>query len=270
MTNEQQTNWWHKYNTFRNKKVKQYAPKVYAALKAQLQHYADNRNIDTLPLQPINDVIKSMYVEVGRIWAMKSYRNVMNEAKLKIATETIETKASGTIGLNEQFINDILNYFRLKLLNDVVFPVSETTKDFIRKALSDGIAQGLSLDDIVSQILSSDITRKRASLIARTEIMRAAAVGEQIGVDKTGLDTQKVWLSVRDGRTRHDHMNVDNQVVPDGEAFTVGSYKMLRPGDGSTSNAVGQRAPASEICNCRCTVARKVNRDPKTGLPLRK
>jgi len=99
--------------------------------------------------------------------------------------------------------------------------------------------------------------------------MKAANLGEQLGSDKTGLQTNKVWISIRDNRTRFDHINADNQTVPDGQPFIVGvgQYKMQRPGD--STSADGRKVPASEVCNCRCCVGRKVMRDER-GLPVRK
>jgi len=98
--------------------------------------------------------------------------------------------------------------------------------------------------------------------------MKGANAAEQIGSDKTGLQTNKIWISVRDDRTRFHHLEVDNQVRPDGKPFDVDGYQMQRPGDGKSAD--GRRVPANLICNCRCVVGRQVLRDSKTGLPLRK
>src|SRR6478735_7043130 len=105
-----------------------------------------------------------------------------------------------------------------------------------------GIQNQLSLDEIINNLLSSEITKNRAALIARTETGKAANAAEQIGSDKTGLQTRKEWIAVRDFRTRHDHINVDGKIVPDGEPFNVGGYMMLRPGAIKTTD--GLRVPA--------------------------
>jgi hypothetical protein len=282
MTPAQQTELWHKYNTFRLRKAKAYKGAIKNALQQQLQFYADNRNVDLIPMAPVANVIKAIYLDAGRLYAHQSYLSVLrglskkdlsylsknDTNSVKDFSLFIETKTRMPIGFNEDFINSILQYFQLKLLNDAVLPITETTKDYIRNALDDGITQGLSLDEIVQNMLQDDVTNTRAERIARTEIMKAANYGEQLGADKTGLQTNKIWIAVRDKRTRFDHAETDNQVVADGKPFSVGleHYQMQRPGDSVTAD--GRRVPGKEIINCRCVIGRKVLRGAN-GLPLR-
>lgn len=263
------TQLWNQYNTFRNRKVKQYVPAVYKALQTQLQYFADTGNYEMIPMEPVATVIKDIYMDAGRNWAHQTYLNVLRDVGLKSPHLNYQTKRRAPIGYNEDFINSILEYFQLQLLNDAVLPISSTTKDWIRKSLSDGIAEGQSIDEIVNEILASGITLNRANVITRTEIGKAANYGEQLGTDKTGLATNKVWISVRDNRTRRDHVTVDNQVQPDGKPFIVGfeQYEMQRPGVSKSDD--GRKIPAKEVVNCRCVVGRKVLRG-KDGLPLRK
>jgi hypothetical protein len=259
---------WKSYNRFRLRKAKQHEPSVYKALQAQLKFFADNRNVDAIPMQPIADVVRKIYLDAGRLWAHQSYLNVLRDAGLKKPPE----QKKMPIGFNEEFINAILSYFRTQLLSEAVIPITETTKDWIRKQLTLGIEQGLGIDAIVAEMLQAPITRVRAELISRTEVMKAANIGEQLGVEKTGLQTQKEWIAIRDDRTRHDHNLVDGNVVDDGEAFSVGIYKMQRPGSDVLTKAgdkVTGSAAAAEVCNCRCCIGRKVLRG-KNGLPLRR
>lgn len=266
MTTEQQTILWHRYNSFRKKKVALYVPAVYKALKAQIKFFADTHSIDNIPFAPFEPVIKDIYLDVGRLWAHQSYLSVMGNTGLrKSSFLNLQTKRM-PIGFNEDFINAILQYFQLKLLNEAVIPITQTTRDWIRQVLNEGIEQGKGIDEIVQEIIKSDIPRIRANVIARTEIMKAANYGEQLGSDKTGLQTNKIWIAVRDKRTRHDHSNVDGQIVPDGKPFNVGGYEMQRPGVGVADNGI--KIPAKEVVNCRCTVGRKVLRGAN-GLPLR-
>jgi hypothetical protein len=260
---------WRQYNTFRLRKAKQHEPSVYKALQAQLRFFAETRNVDAIPMQPVADMVRKIYLDAGRLWAHQSYLNVLKEAKLK---KPLPAQKKMPIGFNEEFINSILSYFRTQLLSEAVIPITETTKDWIRKQLTIGIEQGLGIDAIVAEMLHAPITRVRAELISRTEVMKAANLGEQIGVEKTGLQTQKEWIAIRDDRTRHDHNMVDGNVVDDGEAFTVGIYKMQRPGSDVLTKAgdkVTGSAAAAEVCNCRCCIGRKVLRG-KNGLPLRR
>lgn len=257
---------WHDYNNFRKRKVKQFAPSIYKALQAQIKYYIETQDLVNLPQAPMQEALSELYTETGRQWAMQTYYSILKDAGVKHTTPAVMVKRNAAFGLNEDFVNAILEFFRTDLFNTVT-NITETTRNQIRQIVEEGVQQQLSLDQIINNLLSSDITKNRAALIARTETMKAANYGEQAGANRTGLQTRKEWISVRDHRTRHDHINVDGSIVPDDKPFNVGGYLMMRPGSDKTTD--GQRVPAREICNCRCCVGRVVLR-AKNGLPLRK
>jgi len=89
--------------------------------------------------------------------------------------------------------------------------------------------------------------RWRADLITRTEVNTASNRGARIGAEATGLDLAKMWVSARDGRERPSHRFADGQVREKNQPFDVSGVPMQEPGD--------VRAPADEVCNCRCAVA---------------
>lgn len=257
---------WHDYNRFRKRKSNKFAPPIYRALQAQIKYYIDTRDLINLPQQQLQQTLMSLYVEVGRQWAMITYYNILKDAGVKHSTPEVRIKRRGAIGLNEEFVNAILEFFRTDMFNTVT-NITETTRTFLREQVAAGIEQQLSLDEIINNLLRSGITKNRAALISRTEVMKGANSAEQIGTDRTGLATRKEWLSVRDHRTRRDHVNVDGSVVDDGKPFNVGGYLMQRPGDGTSED--GRKVPVSEIANCRCVIGRHVLRGAD-GLPLRK
>jgi hypothetical protein len=261
---------WKQFNTFHKRKTVQFAPSIYKALQAQIKYYTETRDLIHLPQKPVHDALKELYGVTGRQWAAHTFFNVLKEAGVKYKQPALRIKAdgqpTGAIGLNQEFVNAIQEFFQTDLFNTVT-NITDTTRTFLREQVASGIDQQLSLDDIINNMLSSDITRNRAALISRTEVMKAANAAEQIGTDKTNLQTRKEWLAVRDNRTRFDHINVDGVSVPDGSPFDVGGYLMQRPGDIKTAD--GLSVPAREICNCRCTIGRRVLRG-EDGLPLRK
>lgn len=207
------------------------------------------------------DALKELYTNTGRLWAWQSFMNVSNEARIG--------RKAAPLGINQEFINAILSYFNARLL-EKVDGINQTTREWIEQQITKGIEDGLSLDQVIRNILiNTDMPRYRAERISRTENMLAASYAEEIGVAKTGLETVKVWLSVDDKRTRHDHRLVDNQERPADEPFNVGGYAMMRPGDSQTQNVMGLVAPASEIVQCRCVLGRRVLRD-ENGLPMRR
>ena len=58
---------------------------------------------------------------------------------------------------------------------------------------------------------------------------------------------QKEWIASFDDRTRSSHSEADGQIVMANDTFFVGGSQMMFPGDPS--------APASEVVNCRCSIA---------------
>ena len=91
----------------------------------------------------------------------------------------------------------------------------------------------------------------RRELIARTELNRAANRGAMDMYGSWGVQ-YKAWQATGDKRTRPSHLKAWEQYgingspgpIPMHEAFIVGGYAMLRPGDG----------PPHESSNCRCAV----------------
>jgi hypothetical protein len=260
---------WRTYNAFHKRYAAKYAPAIYRALQAQIKYYAETRDLVNLPTQPMTNTLRSLYKDVGRIWAANTYYNILKDAGIRKPLKPLLTfKRRGAVGLNEEFIQAIIDFFGVDLFNTVT-NITETTRNFIREQVETGIQQQLSLDEIINRMLYDNITKTRAALIARTETMKGANAAEQIGSDKTGLATNKIWISVRDDRTRHDHITADNQKQPDGKPFIIGAegFQMQRPGSAKSDD--GRRIPAKEVCNCRCVVGRQVLRG-KDGLPLRK
>ena len=260
---------WNDYNNFRKRYAVKYAPAIYKALQVQIKYYIATKDLVNLPQNQLQATLMSLYKEVGRIWAANTYYNVLKDAGIKKPVQQpFSFKRNGAIGLNEEFIQAIIDFFNVDLFNTVT-NITETTRNFIREQVAQGIQQQLSLDEIINNMLTSDINKTRAALIARTETMKSANAAEQIGADKTGLKTNKVWISVRDHRTRHDHITADNQVQPDGKPFIIGNeqFQMQRPGASKSDD--GRRIPGKEVINCRCVVGRKVLRGAN-GLPLRK
>ena len=85
-----------------------------------------------------------------------------------------------------------------------------------------------------------------------------------IYANESGNVMEKVWIAVKDKRTRHDHKTVDGTRLPIETAFTLtnaklGDIGMMQPGVRTQPN--GLAVPASEVVNCRCTVAFQAKRD---------
>lgn len=115
--------------------------------------------------------------------------------------------------------------------------------DSMAALVSDSIKDATTTDDLV-KALSHDfnIAETRAKLIARTESTVAYNAGRVEGMHQLGIK-KKQWINSGDANVRPSHRI--SQIVDIDEMFTLGSgVRVKYPGDG----------PASESCNCRCSV----------------
>ena len=135
-----------------------------------------------------------------------------------------------------------------------VSQITETTEGQIRRSVSEGIAEGLSLPQIAANIRARapQIASVRSAVIARTEVHSAAMWAQVEAVRETGLVLRKQWVAAKDERTRtlddgpFDHAAMDGETVDMDKAFIVGGEELEFPGDPSGS--------PGNIINCRCVM----------------
>jgi uncharacterized protein with gpF-like domain len=273
MTHKEQHNWWLTFSKFQLSREKTWSAVLFKNLQAQIaptiaivkDHGIQSAisNLDmNIPMDKLGATIKNIYIDAGSVFGGKSYQVVKKQG---------EQKSLMPIGYNEQLINDIIQYYNLYILSKAVVPISETTKEYVLQRLIEAQQNGDSIQDVVDSLENTDITRARARLIARTETNKSANWAAVWGAKKTGYQTNKIWISARDNRTRRiprnefDHLQMNGQTVDMNEPFKVpnrsGGYQdMMQPGDPNGS--------AADVCRCRCTVGFKVLRD-HAGRPLR-
>lgn len=153
-----------------------------------------------------------------------------------------EKRAS--FGTNDELTHEIIDYLQRFLLEKSVNPISQTTREWILRIISNGVQEGLGADEIAKEIEGSEFLRFQALRIVRTETVRATNIGAMKAAEASPFEVQKEWIAAHDNRVRHSHRFIDGQVVDYGQVFTNG---LLQPGDPT--------GPASETINCRCTVA---------------
>lgn len=207
-----------------------------SSLKDKGVQYVLNQNTAFLIDAGLSALINQMYVEVATGRATITYRALMRLPKVE--------RKKGTLGFNAQWTEEILKYFRLNLFNKVVLPISETTQEWIRKVLQEGIPQGWTLDQMIEEINRKDYLDGRVERILRTEINRAINYGNQLAANTYEYKTKKRWIAVHDSRTRHWHLDADGQTVDIDQAFNIGGEMMDFPGDPDAS--------AANVINCRC------------------
>jgi len=165
-----------------------------------------------------------------------------------------DAKGRHPMGFSQRVYDLMRDYFGIDLLNDSE-EITDTTREYIRIALSRGALNGLGVDDVVKemQALVSDLSTKRARAIARTETVGAANKAAVVVANDSGLVLNKTWQAVHDKRTRHDHVLADGKTIAMDEYFKIGGYDMLQPGDRGGKDGKPKVA-ARELVNCRCVV----------------
>lgn len=137
---------------------------------------------------------------------------------------------------------------RLVNLGDQVWNV-------VREQLALGYDSGESIHQLAARVRSvSDLTEKRALMVARTEVASAANQGslyQLLTAGFTDQECEKGWLATDDERTRLAHAAFLNPTHPGRwvgllQPFIVGGEGLQCPGDPT--------GRPDNIINCRCTL----------------
>ena len=98
------------------------------------------------------------------------------------------------------------------------------------------IADELQIDNVNSTI--------KYARTAMTGAQNAGREGSYARAERMGIKLRRMWVATLDGRTRHEHRQLDGQVVDLNEPFKVDGEEIMYPGDSS--------APGYLVWNCRC------------------
>ena len=244
MTKAEQRLYWIKWSRFQQRYEKAFTNKFRAALQTQVKAYIKTRDLMSIPTFPIYNYMSQLYNTVGPAWAKVVMAN---------------TPKQGRMGFNEEIIALMKQYYNIDLLNDAEL-MTAYSREVIARVLSKGADEGWSIDKITEELLMHpEFGRMRAMRIARTETITAANGAAMLYAQKSDLILDKMWIAVKDKRTRHSHKGVDGAVVGFDQPFNVGGAEMMQPGVRVQPN--GLPVPAEQIVNCRCTVAFIPKRD---------
>lgn len=127
----------------------------------------------------------------------------------------------------------------------------------IQSVMMQSLLQGESIGKIATRLAEAvgDSNRKAAIRNARTMTTGAENAGRVAGYRRAkamGIKMKQQWFAIMDNRTRHEHRQLDGQIVEVGEPFAVDGKKIRFPGD--------PEAPGHLIWNCRCTLIGALDR----------
>lgn len=152
----------------------------------------------------------------------------------------------------------------------------------IRQAISAGIKQGLSYNNMAASIVdvigtlakNKDGTINASGAFARavniistesTRAMNAGAYAATKQLESQGINVQKRWLATLDSRTRSSHAHLDHTTIDVDDRFWIGGDSALYPGGFSN---------VKNNARCRCSTidiidgedpALRTGRNPTTG-----
>jgi len=175
----------------------------------------------------------------------KHFINVINQVKKEILSTLGQTSIEVSFNL--------LNDKALRVLEDkkikFAIKVADTTHKAIIRELSEGFEKGEGIPELSNRIKDMpEFDMKRATVVARTEIISSSNAGTLQGYKESGVVIGKEWSSTKDERTRDHHKEVEGQRVKLDDPFVVDGDLLDYPGDNSHD------AKASNVIQCRCSL----------------
>ncbi len=126
---------------------------------------------------------------------------------------------------------------------------NQTTFDIVKSEIESGAIENMTTEDITQEIWRKldDRATGESRRIAATEMTRTDGWGSVEGYKQNEAINRKGWNCQMLDTSRETHIEMDGKEVDIDEDFEVGPEHalMAHPGD--------DRAPAGEVCNCRCS-----------------
>lgn len=178
------------------------------------------------------------------------YRTVMPEFgkhivdKFKSSHLNMQTKRDDFLEPNWE---DIVTRFVNISLGARIVGVTQTGQELVERIITQAMSEELSIPQTVKLLRSKwiDITRYRATMIARTEIITASNAGTFNSALNLGVPLKRQWLATGGKRTRDTHAMAHGQEIDLRGNYVVGGELLRFPGD--------PKGSADNIINCRCS-----------------
>ncbi len=163
------------------------------------------------------------------------------QGKLYDPTEDVKAEGDKFVVSEEQ-----LAKLRAQIAKSAKY-FNETTGEFVKFFVEDAAIENVTTEQLTQELWRALDQRAvwEARRIAATEMTRTDGWGSVEGYKQNDTIDMKGWNCQKLDTSREDHVEADGQEVMVDEDFTIGGYAMAWPGD--------DRAPAGEVCNCRCS-----------------
>ena len=175
----------------------------------------------------------------------KHFMSILNLIKSEVLNQVGESSIEVSF--------DLLNEKALKFLEEkkikFAIKVADTTHKAIIRELSEGFKLGEGIPELSNRIKNMpEFSMKRATVVARTEVISSSNAGTLEGYKESGVVIGKEWDAHEDERTRQHHLEANGQRVKLDESFIIDGDLLDYPGDNSHD------AKASNVIQCRCTL----------------
>jgi uncharacterized protein with gpF-like domain len=230
-------------------------------LQTHGEQYARTQLHNVILDKELTPLIQTIYKTAGLLGA-----KILTDEQKKFIRQG---EKAGGFGRNERWIRAVIDFLKLHMLG-FVQNITSTMRDDILNVLQKAVDNGWGIAETVRQLQRADLVEARATVIARTEINRAANTGHSIAAKELPYEVDKKWIAAHDHRTRESHRIIDAHQVGENDFFNVpvfkgkiqiGTEEMLYPGDPNAS--------AGNTINCRCRVIYIPKRDALGKLILR-
>lgn len=260
---------------------KAFRPKIVRIIKdfreafiSDLKAHGHSTAVSNLQMRPYANslpaTIETLYKRSALIGIQLQYatlRPFEAEARRMLARQK-QLKAGG-FGRNEQWVREVLNFIKIHLL-EVLQDMTDTMREDILKVLQKGFDKGLTIPEIIKELMDEGLIESRARVITRTEINKGANAGHKIVAQSTPYEVDKGWSAAKDERTRPGHRDMDGHKVGEHDLFRVPIYRgKILIGHEDMDGPGDPEASASNIVNCRCRRLYFPKRDANGALIMR-
>lgn len=223
---------------------------VIANLKEQTKSFRTQQmGLKAVP----NGVIPTM-AELNKMWG--ALELLLTEIYTKRGQEALDELVDDVdFNITTEFAIQYLEEYAGVLINEV----DGTTRDALRQTLAEGFDAGESIPKLTKRVkeVFATATTTRATMIARTESIKAANAASVEAYRQSGVVVRKEWLAERDTRTCPFCEELDGKAISLTSYFAkVGDVLTGKDKDG---NKVEMEVKYTDIgeppahTNCRCT-----------------
>lgn len=198
----------------------------------------------------------------------ESLANFISEEPMKLAWTKAYELAAVAAGIEsitrverlkqEEGITAAIQQWLKVNVADKITAVTETTRRLVKNIIIEQVSAGTAdIPRIMRGIREQwiGVSRRRATTIARTEVIPAYNIGSMVGAMEVsaniGVPVKKIWLATTDQRVRDAHFAANGQIRAMEQDFVVGGERLSFPGD--------PRGSAANVIMCRCAMGYQID-----------